>query len=324
MMRTLVVLSTIVAGLLAVLPPAAAQGYPARPVRIVNPFAAGGGQDVLLRPLAQKLGESLKQPFVVDNKPGANGMIGTELVAKSAPDGYTLLGGTTGALAMNAVVQPRLAYDPLKDFAPISNYADSAFILSVHPSVSAQSVMELVALAKARPGQLTYATFGVGSSSHLIAELFSMSAGIKMVHVPYKGSAPAVADLLAGQVMLMFDSMQSQMPQVRAKRLRALGLAAEKRSPAAPEVPTIAEVGLPGVVGGSWYGLLAPAGTPRDIIARLHAELMRALADPEVRERFTSVGTEVVGNTPEEFAAQIRADIEKWGRVVRAAGIRPE
>jgi tripartite-type tricarboxylate transporter receptor subunit TctC len=323
-MRTLVMLSTVVAGVLAVLAPAAAQGYPARPVRIVNPFAAGGGQDVLLRPLAQKLSESLRQPFIIDNKPGANGMIGSEIVAKSAPDGYTLLGGTTGALAMNAVVQPKLPYDPLKDFAPISNYADSAFILSVHPSVPAQSVTELVALAKARPGQLTYATFGVGSSSHLIAELFSMSAGIKMVHVPYKGSAPAVADLLAGQVMLMFDSMQSQMPQVRAKRLRALGLAAQKRSPAAPEVPTIAEAGLPGVVGGSWYGLLAPAGTPRDIIARLHAELMRALADPEVRERFTSVGTEVVGNTPEEFAAQIRADIEKWGRVVRAAGIRPE
>ena len=323
-MRALGMLSTIVAGLLAAVPPAAGQGYPNRVVRIVNPFPAGGGQDVLLRPLAQKLSESLKQAFVVDNKPGANGMIGTEIVAKSAPDGYTLLGGTTGALAMNAVVQPRLPYDPLKDFAPISNYADSAFILSVHPSVPVQSVMELVALAKARPGQLTYATFGVGSSSHLVAELFSMRAGIKMVHVPYKGSAPAVADLLAGQVMLMFDSMQSQMPQVRAKRLRALGLAAEKRSPAAPEVPTIAEAGLPGVLGGSWYGLLAPAGTPREVIARLHAELMRALADPEVRERFTSVGTEVVGNTPEEFAAQIRADIEKWGSVVRTAGIRAE
>src|SRR5262245_27346749 len=322
-MRKLVMLSTIVAALLTVLA-AAAQGYPAKPVRIVNPFAAGGGQDVLLRPLAQKLSESLKQPFVVDNKPGANGMIGCEIVAKSAADGYTLLGGTTGALAMNAVVQPRLPYDPLKDFAPISNYADSAFILSVHPSVPAQSVLELVALAKARPGQLTYATFGVGSSAHLIAELFSMNAGIKMVHAPYKGSAPAVADLLAGQVMLMFDSMQSQMPQVRAKRLRALGIAAERRSPAAPDVPTIAEAGLPGVLGGSWYGLLAPAGTPREVIARLHAELMRALADPEVRERFTSVGTEVVGNTPEEFAAQIRADIEKWGQVVRTAGIRAE
>jgi len=322
-MRKLVMLSTMVAALLAAMA-AAAQGYPNRPVRIVNPFAAGGGQDVLLRPLAQKLSESLKQPFVIDNKPGANGMIGSEIVAKSVPDGYTLLGGTTGALAMNAVVQPRLPYDPLKDFAPISNYADSAFILSVHPSVPAQSVMELVALAKSRPGQLTYATFGVGSSSHLLAELFSMNAGIKMVHVPYKGSAPAVADLLAGQVMLMFDSMQSQMPQVRAKRLRALGIAAERRSPAAPDVPTIAEAGLPGVLGGSWYGLLAPAGTPREVIARLHAELMRALADPEVRERFTSVGTQVVGSTPDEFAAQIRADIEKWGQVVRTAGIRAE
>jgi len=300
------------------------QSYPSKPVRIINPFAAGGGMDVLLRPIAQKLSESFQQPFIVDNRPGANGMIGSELVAKAAPDGYTLLGGTTGALPMNAAVYSKLPYDPVKDFAPISNFAESAFILSVHPSVPAENVMELVALAKSRPGQLTYASFGVASSSHLTAELFSMLAGIKLVHVPYKGSAPAVADLVAGQVMMIFDSMQSQMPQLRAHRLRALGLAAPKRSPAAPDVPTLAEAGLPGVEGGSWYGLLAPAGTPRAIIDKLHAEILRALAAADIRERLDSVGTEPVGNTPEEFALQIRNDIVKWGRVVRAANIRAE
>ena len=210
------------------------------------------------------------------------------------------------------------------DSAPISSFAESGFLLSVHPSVPAQNVQELVALARSRPGQLTYASFGVASSSHLLAELFSMVAGVKMVHVPYKGSAPAVVDLLAGQVMLMFDSMQSQMPQVRARRLRPLGLAAAKRSATAPDVPTLAEAGLPGVEGGSWYGLLAPAGTPREIVERLHAEVRKALAAPEMRERFESAGAEPVGNSPEEFAAQIRADIEKWGKVVRAADIRAD
>jgi len=323
-MRMLRVALAAGVALLAGLPHAAAQGYPGKPVRIINPFAAGGGLDALLRPLAQKLSEGLKQPVITDNKPGANGMIGSELVAKAAPDGYTLLAGTTGALSLNSIVYPKLPYDPVKDFAPISIYAESGFLLSVHPSLPAQNVQELVALAKSRPGELTYASFGVASSSHLLAELFSMEAGIKMVHVPYKGSAPAVVDLLAGQVMLMFDSMQSQMPQVRARRLRALGLAAAKRSAAAPDIPTLAEAGLPGVEGGSWYGLLAPAGTPREIVERLHAEVRKAIADPELRARFESAGVDPVGNAPEEFAAQIRADIEKWGRIVRAAGIRVE
>jgi len=323
-MRLLNGVLAAVLALLAGLPHAAAQGYPSKPVRIINPFPAGGGTDTLLRPLAQKLSEALKQPFIIDNKSGANGMIGSELVAKAAPDGYTLLAGTTGALSLNSIVYPKLPYDPVKDFAPISIFAESGFILSIHPSVPAQNLQELVALAKSRPGQLTYATFGVASSSHLLAELFSMTAGVKLVHVPYKGSAPAVTDLVGGQVMLMFDSMQSQMPHLRAKRLRALGLAAARRSAVAPEVPTFAEAGLPGVEGGSWYGLLAPAGTPREIVERLHAELRKALAAPEVRARFESAGIDPLGNTPEEFAAQIRADIEKWGRVVRAADIRAE
>jgi tripartite-type tricarboxylate transporter receptor subunit TctC len=321
-----------IAGSLIALPQAAAQGvatgsaqsYPSKPVRIINPFAAGGGLDVLLRPIAQKLGDSLKQPFIVENRSGANGIIGAELVAKSAPDGYTLLAGTTGALSMNAAVYSKLPYDPVKDFAPITNFADSAFILSVHPAVPAHSVQELIALAKSHPGKLTYASFGFASSSHLIAELFSMAAGVEMVHVPYKGSAPAVADLVAGHVTMMFDSLQSQMPQLRANRLRALGLAAAKRSAATPETPTLAEEGIPGVEGGSWYGLLAPAGTPREIIDRLHTEVVKALAAPDMQERFNSVGIDPVGNTPEDFAAQIRADITKWARVAHKANIHAD
>jgi tripartite-type tricarboxylate transporter receptor subunit TctC len=316
-------LAALCAALFGVLD-AAAQGYPNKPVRVINPFPAGGGMDTLLRPLMQKLGESLKQPFIVDNKAGANGLIGSEMAAKAAPDGYTLLAGTTGALSMNAVMHSKMPYDPVRDFAPITNFAESAFLLSVHPSVPAQSVPELVALAKAKPGSLTYASFGVGSSSHLLMELFCMTAGVEMVHVPYKGSAPASADLLAGQVMMMFDSMQAHMPHARAKRVRVLGIAAPRRSPAAPEVPTLAEAGLAGVEGGSWYGLLAPAGTPRDIVDRLNAEMRIALGSPEMKQRLESVGVDAVGNSPAEFAAQIRNDIEKWGRVVRGASVKTD
>jgi tripartite-type tricarboxylate transporter receptor subunit TctC len=278
----------------------------------------------LLRPLTQKMSEGLKQQLIVDNRPGANGMIGMEAGAKAPPDGYTLVVGTTGALTMNVSIYAKIAFDPIKDFAPISNFADSAFILSVHPSVPANNVKELIALAKARPNQVTYATFGVGSSAHLGTELFSSMAGVKMVHVPYKGSVPMVTDLVAGHVMMSFDSMQSVMPQIRVKRLRALGIAAAKRSPAAPDIPTISEAGLPGFELGSWYGILAPANTPREIITRLHSEIVKGLMAPEVSERIKSFGAEPVGNTPEEFAAQIRGDIVKWAKVVRAANVRAD
>jgi tripartite-type tricarboxylate transporter receptor subunit TctC len=215
-------------------------------------------------------------------------------------------------------------FDPVRDFAPISNFAESAFVLSAHPSLPAKTVKELIALAKAQPNRLTYATFGVGSSAHLGTELFSMLTGIKLVHVPYKGSVPATTDLVAGHVMLAFDSMQSAMPYIRAGRLRPLGLAALKRSPAARDIPTLSEAGVPGFELGSWYGLLAPANTPRDIITRLHAEVVKALAAPEVRERIEGFGTVTVGNTPEQFAAQIKSDIVKWAKVARAANIRAE
>ena len=318
------VLAAGILGCFIAVPVVVAQSYPIKPIRVINPYTPGGGVDALLRPLAQKMSEGLKQQLVVDNRPGANGMIGMEAGAKAPPDGYTLVVGTTGALTMNVSIYAKVPFDPIKDFAPISNFADSAFILSVHPSVPANNVKELIALAKARPNQLTYATFGVGSSAHLGTELFSTMAGVKMLHVPYKGSVPMVTDLVAGHVMMSFDSMQSVMPQIRVKRLRALGIAAAKRSPAAPDIPTISEAGLPGFELGSWYGLLAPANTPREIITRLHGELVKALAAPEVSERIKSFGAEPVGNTPEEFAAQIRSDIVKWAKVARAANVRAD
>ena len=310
--------------LISLFVPAAAQNYPAKPVRVINPFVAGGGVDAIFRPLTQKMGESMKGTFVIDNRPGANGMIAMELTAKSPADGYTLVTGTTGAVSMNAVIYPKLPYDPLRDFAPISNVAESAFILSVHPSVPANTVKELIALARARPDQITYASFGLGSSAHFGGALFAMMTNTRLVHVPYKGSAQSVTALLSGEVMFSFDSMQSTIPYIRAKRLRPLGIAAAKRSPAAPDIPTVAEAGVPGFESGSWYGLLAPANTPREIIAKLHAEVVKALNTPDMRERLNSVGTEPVGNTPEEFAAQIRNDIIKYGKVAKIAGIRAE
>ena len=323
-MRLPHVLAVGIASCFVAAPGVVAQSYPAKPIRVINPYTAGGGVDAILRPLTQKMSESLGQTLPVDNRPGANGMIGMEAAAKAPPDGYTLVVSTTGALTMNVSIYQKVPFDPIKDFAPISNFADSAFILSVHPSVPAQSVKELIALAKARPNQVTYATFGIGSSAHLGTELFSTMTGVKMLHVPYKGSVPMVTDLVAGHVMMSFDSMQSVMPQIRAKRLRALGIAAAKRSPAAPEIPTISESGVPGFELGSWYGLLAPANTPREIVTRLHAEVIKALAAPEVRDRFKSFGTEPLGNTPDEFAAQIRRDIVKWAKVARAANVRAD
>jgi tripartite-type tricarboxylate transporter receptor subunit TctC len=312
------VCSALVAGL------AHAQSYPAKAIRVINPYTPGGGVDALFRPLAQKMSEGLKQQIVVDNRPGANGMIGMEAASKAAPDGYTLVVSTTGALTMNVNVYKKIPFDPVRDYVPISNFAESAFILAAHPSVPAKNVKELVALAKARPEQVTYASFGVGSSAQLGMELLSMLSGIKLIHVPYKGSVPMVTDLVAGHVMLSLDSVQSLMPVIRDRRVKALGIAAAKRSPAAPDIPTIAESGLAGFEVGSWYGLLAPAGTPRDIITRLHAETVKALATPEVRERFQSFGTEPLGNTPEEFATQIKNDIAKWGKVAKAANVRAD
>lgn len=304
--------------------PVAAQNYPTRPVRVIIPFAAGGGLDIVLRPLLQKMSESVQQNFIIDIRSGANGIIGTEIGAKSPPDGYTLIGATTGTITINPNVYAKLPFDPARDLAPVTNVGSASFVMVVHPSLAARNVREFVALAKRRPGELTFGSPGIGGTNHLGAEYFLQTTGIKMVHVPYKGSQPLIVDLVGGHVMMGFDSIMATLPQIRAGKLRAMGIAAARRSPVAPEIPTIAEAGGPEFVLGSWYGLLAPAGTPRDIIAKLHAEVVNALAIPELRERYVSTGLDPVGSSPEQFAAEIRDDTARWGRVARAANVHAD
>lgn len=300
---------------------AAAQPYPAKPIRIVVPFPAGGNADIFARAYAQKLGDAWKQTPVIDNRAGAAGIIGTQFVAKSPADGYTLLFGTTGTHTTNPAVYAKLPYDPVRDFAPVSNFADSPFLLVVHPSVPASSLRQLITLAKARPGQLDYASFGIGSSAHLAGEMLRTMAGINIVHVAYKGGPPALNDLIGGHVALMFNSLPAVLPHVKSGRLHALALAAATRAPTLPDMPTFAEAGLTNFEAGSWYGILAPAGTPRDVVTKLHAETVRILALPDVRQRLASEGAAAIGNTPEEFAAQIQRDITRWEKVARDARI---
>lgn len=303
---------------------AAAQAYPARPVRIIVPFPAGGGADLWARIIAQRVSETLAQNVVVDNRVGASGIIGTEIAAKALPDGYTLLMGTTGTHATNSVVFRKLPYDPVADFSPITNFVDTPFMLVGHPGVAVSSVSDLVRLARAKPRELSYASFGNGSSAHLVGELFKSTAKIDLVHVPYKGGAPAMTDLLGGHVAVMFNSLPAVVPQIKAGRLRGLAIASARRARSAAEVPTFAEAGLPGVEGGSWYGLFAPARTPAAIVDKLHAEVSVLLRQPEIEKRLLAEGADAIGNTPREFAGQIRADIVKWGKVARDAGIQPE
>ena len=308
----------------AALAPAIAQNYPARPVRVINPFAPGGGLDLVLRPTLQKMSESLKQSFVLDNRPGAAGVIGTEIAAKSPPDGYTLLGATTGTITINPSTYAKLPFDSLRDLAPVTSIASASFVLVTHPSLAARNARELVALAKRRPGELTLGSPGYGGINHVGGEYFSQLTGIKLTHVPFKGSFPMLIDIMGGHVMVAFDSIQATLPHIKAGKLRAMGIAAEKRSPIAPEIPTMVESGGPPMILASWYALLAPAGTPREVIAKLHAEVVKALAQPDLRERFAATGIEPVGNTPDQFAAEIREDIKRWAKVVKAANIRAE
>ena len=301
--------------------PVMAQPYPAKPIRIVVPFPAGGNADIFARAFAQKLGDATKQTPIVDNRAGAAGIIGTQFVAKSPADGYTLLFGTTGTHTTNPAVYAKLPYDPVKDFAPVSNFADSPFLLVVHPSVPANTLQGLVALAKSRPGQLDYASFGTGSSAHLAGEMLRTVAGINIVHVAYKGGPPAVTDLVGGHVSLMFNSLPAVLPLVKSDRLRALAVASAKRVPTLPALPTFSEAGYAGFEAGSWYGVLAPAGTPREAISRLHAETVRMLALPDIRQKLAAEGAEAIGNSPEEFAAQIQRDMARWAKVAREAKI---
>ena len=303
---------------------AAGQGYPDRPVRLVLPYPAGGPSDIVARTFGQKLGESLGQQFVTDNRAGAAGIIGCEIAARAAPDGYTLLMGSVGVLTINPLLRQKLPFDPVRDFQPVSLLSSSPYVLLVTPAVPARSVKELAALAKARPGQLNYASGGVGTGNHLSAELFKLAAGIDMVHVPYKGASVAVGDLVAGHVQALFVNVLPAVPHVKSGRVRALAVTSTRRSGAVPEVPTFAESGFPGIETGSSYGLLAPARVPAAIVKRLHGELARIARQPEIRERLEGQGAEVIGSAPEEFAAFIRSETARWARVIKAAGIKPE
>ncbi len=318
-----VAVAAALAGMCAQVYAQGAKPWPNRAVRIVLPGSPGAGSDIIGRVIAQPLSKSFGQNFVIDNRPGAANIIATEVAAKSPPDGYTLLIGTTGTFITNPLVYAKLPYS-IKDFETISNVADAAFLLAVHPSVPAHTVKEMIALAKARPGQLAMASFGIGSSTHFAGELFQNMTKTKLVHVPYKGSAPGVADLVAGNIAATFDTILTLTPYIQSKRVRALGLAAPKRLQQIPDVPTLAEQGLKDFEAGSWYGVLAPAGTPREIVTRLHGEIVKALKTPELQKRFFDLGTDIIGNSPEEFAAQIRNEREKWAKVAKDAGIKPE
>ncbi len=312
---------------LAILAPhgaAAADAYPAKPVRFVVAFPPGGGTDIIARSIAQKLAERIAQQVVVDNRPGAGGNIGTDMVAKSAPDGYTLLMGSAGPLAINASLFGKMPFDPIKDLAPVTLAASTPNVLVVHPALRAATLKELIALAKARPGEINFASSGHGTPAHLAGELFNLMAGVKMVHVPYKGAAPALADLLGGQVQIMFSTMPPALPHVRDGKLRALAVTSAKRSPAAPELPTVDETALPGFEANTWHGVVVPAGTPGAIVARLNREIVAILHLPDVVERFSSQGAEALGSTPEEFAAYIKSETLKWAKVVRDSGAKAE
>jgi tripartite-type tricarboxylate transporter receptor subunit TctC len=302
----------------------AAQSYPTRPIRMVVAYPPGGGTDIVGRMMAQRFTEQLGQNVVVDNRGGATGNIGTELVARSAPDGYTLLMGNVAPNAINVSLFKSLPYDPVKDFAPVSLVAATPNVLVVHPALPVNTVKELIALARAKPGALNFPSAGIGSSSHLAGELLKSLAKIDMVHVPYKGGGPALTDLLAGQMQLMFATMPAAMPHVKAGKLRAVAVTTAKRSQTFRELPTVAEEGVAGYEASTWYGLLAPAGTPQPVVERLHQETVKALAGAELRERLAAQGFEPVGGSPAEFTAYIKSEIAKWGRVIREAGIRAE
>ncbi len=299
-----------------------AQQYPSKAVRMIVGFPAGGTSDIMARLTGQKLSEAWGQTFIIDNRPGAGGNIGTELVAKAAPDGYTLLVSPGSTLTSNPAVYSKVPFDTVRDFAPVTMIAGVPNALVVHPSVPVKNVKELIALAKASPGQLAYASTGAGQSTHLSAELLKTSAGINMIHVPYKGSAPALTDIVAGQVSVMFDNLPSVLPFIKSGRLKPLAVSSAARSRALPDLPTVAESGLPGFDVTVWFAVLAPAATPRDIVNRLNAEIVKAINTPDMRQRLAQQGADAIGNTPEEFAAIIKRDLAKWAKVVKDANIK--
>lgn len=317
-------LKVLFATLFAMLAPvAAAQSWPARPVHFIVPYPAGGYYDVLARVIGAELGETLGRPFIVENRVGANGMVGTDYVAKSAPDGHTIMMGGIGPHGINPSMYPNLPYSPTRDFVAVIHVASAPNVLVVHPSVAVQNLKELIALAQSKPGQIPFSSAGSGSSQHLSAEMLNTMAGIKLNHVPYKGSAPSVTAILAGEVSMLFGTMADVVGHVRAGKLRALAVTSESRIPSLPDVPTMIEAGLPGFEATAWFGVLAPAATPRPVVNRLNEEINRILKMPEVLKRISQQGSAlIVGGTPEHFAEFIRAEIEKWGKVVRESGAK--
>lgn len=298
------------------------QGYPSKSIRMVVPFPPGGPADILSRAIGQKLTESWGQQVVVDNRSGAGGIIGSDIVAKATPDGYTLLMGFVGTHAINPSLYTKIPYDNVKDFEPVSLVATATIILVLHPSVSATSVGELISLAKSKPGELTFGSPGNGTPQHLAGELFNTMAGVKMVHVPFKGAVPAIIDLLGGRILLIFSSAPPALPHVKTGKLRALAVTSAKRSYVAPDLPTISESGLPGYEVINWYGVLAPAGTQKAIVAKLNPEIVKILNMPDVKERLSAVGIETFSSTPAQFAAFIKDETAKWAKVVKFSGAR--
>ena len=303
---------------------AQAQSFPAKPVRMIIAFPAGGGSDIVGRALAQELTPVLGQAVVVDNRGGAGGIIGTELGARAAPDGYTLTVGSSGGFAITPHLNPRLPYDPVKDFAPVGLFTRLTFVLDVHPSVPVKSVKELLALARAQPGRLNFGSSGQGATAHLATELFMSLTRVKMTHVPYKGAAPAMTGVIAGEVDVLFDSMPTTLPHARSGRIRPLAVTTLQRSALLPQLPTLDEAGVKGYELASWFGLFAPAGTPRAVVERLNAAINTATQRSEMRERLSSQGAEPLSGTPEDLAAYLRRELDKYGKIIREAGVKSE
>ena len=303
--------------------PLMVQAFPDKPVKIIVAFPPGGGTDIVARLVGQKLAEAWGQPVVVENRAGASGTIGTELAARAEPDGHTLFMATMGNMTANQHLY-KMAIDPLAAFAPITKVVDVHFVLLANPSLPANSVAELIALAKKRPGEIAYSSSGPGGAPHLAMELFKRQAGIDLLHVPYKGSSPSISDLIGGRVMLTMDSLVQSLPHIKAGRLKALAVLGPKRTALLPDVPTVAESGLPGYALTNWFGLLAPAATPREVVARIHADAVKALRESDINRKIADLGADVVGNTPEEFGAALRAESAQWAEIIRTANIRAE
>ena len=308
----------------AATPATQAQSYPSKPIRIIVPFSPGGAGDTIMRFIGQKLTEAWGQSSIIDNRAGASGAIGLQLAAKSPADGYTLVHGTASTHTINPILQHDLPYDPVKDFAPVAILMATPNIIVAHPSVPVSNLKELIQLAKSKPGQISYASNGSGTSSHMAGELLNLEAGIKLMHIPYKGAGPAIIDVLGGHVQLLIGAVATSLPHVNSGRLKALGVSSLQRSGAAPNVPTVAESGLPGFDVAQWFAIYAPAKTPKEIVVKLNAEMNRAMNQPTVKSDFTRQGYDVDSKTPEEFARYMREEAVRWTKVIKAAGIRAE